>query len=145
MNRFRILMFVLGAAVVLAPFQNCAPSHTEGTGNFFSTNSAGDDPNSDIQGSYTDQELADAFSKTLQPVVKTNCGTCHGVFQNPKFAVDDALSGAKTMLDNKLVNLSDANASKIVQKILNGHNAPVTVVPNLVEGINGWNAELEAL
>lgn len=87
-----------------------------------------------------------AFSTTLQPTLTTSCSGCHGIFQNPKFAVPDSQLGHDTLLSNNLINPSIPQNSRIVQKIISGHSGySIPKADEILLKIQAWIAEAGTL
>ncbi len=82
---------------------------------------------------------SDAFSTTLFPVLRTNCSECHGVFQQPMFAVSDPSQALATITDRGLANLNNPSASTFVLKIRGGHSGKNVVIADQIEAaITAW-------
>ena len=101
------LFSILCLSLVFGAFQNCSPAHVNG--------------NDQASVSLSATEMAAKFSSTLQPVLTTNCGGCHGVNQIPTFAVSDALLAVDIIHQYSLVDLTNPANSHLVAKILGGH------------------------
>lgn len=82
----------------------------------------------------------DSFSKTLYPVIETNCASCHGGTQIPLFAIrDNAAQSHEVLTSNNLVNLVSPSQSFLVTKLSEGHNNfPAEVVSNVLLQISTW-------
>ncbi len=72
-----------------------------------------------------DEALTDsalAFSKSLYPALKEQCGSCHGLNQAPIFISDVSIQSTHdTLLDLNLVSMDNLRGSRIIQKIAEGH------------------------
>ncbi len=83
--------------------------------------------------------MASKFAETLQPTLRTNCAACHGVFQNPQFAVADPEEATQTIQANQLVDFDNPAGSRFVLKILSGHNGfPSTLATEVQNNIQAW-------
>lgn len=81
------------------------------------------------------------FQSTLYPVLRTHCGSCHGVGQVPQFAVQSVDTSHRNILP--LVNLSNAASSRIVSKIQAGHSGIASSVASILQTqITAWANEL---
>ncbi len=129
----RILIFVFTVAVLFT-YQNCAPGHDEGSENW----SSNDLPDGlDLEVSMA------AFDQFLKPVLQQNCAVCHGAAQVPMFAATDTASAHNTLFTFKLVNMDDPSNSRLVTKIMAGHQSkPVSVANDIEQGISDWVAAI---
>jgi hypothetical protein len=59
----------------------------------------------------------ESFKSTLYPILKENCGGCHGAVQAPFFASDKSADAHDTLIDNKKVDLTNIEASRVVKKL----------------------------
>jgi len=126
--RFRKIIFIVYLSLIFGAFQNCAPMHS----------STFDISGNSLNGVSLD-EAAFKFSGTLQPVVRESCGACHGVIQSPQFAAADARSAVELIVQFRLVNLTDPENSRLVRKILEGHNSFTPALATQVQnGIQAW-------
>jgi len=62
-----------------------------------------------------------AFEKNLFTTLQSNCGACHGAGQQPTFAVNDSLKSVETLIQFSLINSENPSASRIVEKVRQGH------------------------
>lgn len=86
------------------------------------------------------------FSQTLQPLLKSNCGSCHGVNQVPMFAVTDPAIAHATVINSGLADLTTPSNSRFVGKIQSGHSSmPTTLAPQLQAAIQDWATQLQSL
>jgi mono/diheme cytochrome c family protein len=86
-----------------------------------------------------------AFSSTLHPVLRTNCASCHGVAQAPLFAVMDASQSMSSILTLNLIDRTTVANSRLVAKIMAGHNAIATTVATQIQTqISAWLAAVPA-
>ncbi len=120
---------VIFLSLIFGAFQNCSPAHVKGDSlSSVSLNAAG---------------MAAKFSTTLQPILTTNCGACHGVNQTPTFAVSDAVTAVDIINQYSLVDLANPANSHLVAKILGGHNSfPASLATTVQGGIQAWAAAL---
>ncbi len=124
------LFLVLGAFIAVI-YNACSPME-----------SAQDSVSSSLsQVGEVDPDLSKAtFASTLYPVLRNNCAQCHGVNQNPRFAVEDVNSAFSTVESRSLVNLSQPNQSQIYLKVSGGHqNFPVPVIDEILLQIQTWS------
>lgn len=120
--------------LILTGFQNCAPSHM----GFNTTQSLSSNNNG--AGNVSEALMASKFSETLHPVVLNRCSACHSTIQIPMFAASDSTTAMRTILNNQLVNLNLPQNSRLVQKVLSGHNSfPATYANELQDAIQAWN------
>ena len=63
----------------------------------------------------------DEFGKTLYPLIQTNCANCHGVDQQPMFAITDVTDSHDYLIDTALVDLQNPSNSRVVTQVLSGH------------------------
>ena len=112
--------------IVVFHYQACAPpSHDLGS--------------SDSGSLSLGAESVLAFEQTLKPLLQ-NCSGCHGVSQQPLFAVDDSSLSHDTLLSLSLVSLESPENSRIVQKIREGHQSiSTTVADDMETQIGAWN------
>jgi len=81
----------------------------------------------------------EAFAITVHPVLRLNCGGCHGVSQSPQFAVTYATAAHSVVLSFNLVNFTNPESSLVVQQVRNGHqNFPQSVGDSLRDQIVNW-------
>src|SRR5690606_29540671 len=137
-RRFRGTAFWLVCLnLTIIPFQNCSPIHSAMTSqqeNLFSS------------GGYGDSELTEKFTTTLHPVLKTNCGVCHGDFQVPKFAVDDPAEAFTAVKAFNLADLSNPGNSYFLVKIRSGHNGfTESLAQEVLAGVEAWVGALEGV
>ena len=59
----------------------------------------------------------EVYGETVFPLLRNNCGSCHGAAINPKFAVTDVADSHKTLVDNSKVNFVDAAKSRVVERL----------------------------
>lgn len=131
------MLLLLGAILVVASYQNCAPIHKVMTGAESSSSLAGSN--------LTAQEALKVFEDTLYPTLQTNCASCHGQFQQPQFAVADSAQSQDTLVNMALVNLQDPATSRLVIKVDGGHQSfPATLARQLETDITNWAAGLAA-
>lgn len=84
------------------------------------------------------------FFKTVYPVLNSNCSQCHGVFQNPLFAVKDVKSSHSIIMTRKLVDLKDPSGSYFLKKLNLGHNGfSKSLIDELEKEIKIWANTLE--
>lgn len=116
---------LFGLLIVMSGFQNCSsPKSSSGTEN---------------NSSLSIYDSIEVFSKTLHPKLMENCGTCHGSFQEPMFAVVNPGEALNTIHEFDLVNLDDPSNSRFIQKIGEGHNGfPQEVADTLHDAIVDW-------
>ncbi|MCB0366271.1 MAG: Ig-like domain-containing protein [Bdellovibrionaceae bacterium] len=88
----------------------------------------------------TQQSLSvTSFSTTLYPVLKANCGSCHGTYVHPLFAVSDIRFAHDAVISYNLVNLQDPSTSSVLSKIGSGHQSVNTSLNNDLErSIRDW-------
>lgn len=135
------LFVVFGLCLSGLLFQNCTPTHLVGDPSFAGSGGL----SSLIPGGGSGASSVQAFSSTLKPVLTTNCGSCHGASQNPKFAVADSQLGHDTLVNSSLVDFGNPANSRIVQKIRGGHNGISTNVSQEMETqIQAWIAAVSA-
>lgn len=58
-----------------------------------------------------------AFQASVYPVVKSHCATCHGSFQAPLFAVEEAATAHKNLLESAKVDLQQPDRSRLVIRL----------------------------
>lgn len=124
------LVVLIGISVlVIQYYQSCSPVHDSGEIDPWSTGSQ--------------KESIRIFKNTLYPVISTNCSACHGVSQNPRFAVSDPVISHNTILRSQLVLLSLPEDSLLVQKVQSGHNGfPASLATELLDSITEWSLQL---
>lgn len=130
----KVAICMVGLTLAFGAFQNCAPI---GTPEFAlqTSNSSVPDP--------TNETAAQKFSETLQPILTTNCGACHGLSQVPRFAVTDPDAGYATINQFGLVDLTNPESSYFITKIRSGHNGfTETLAQQVLSGINAWKTAL---
>jgi mono/diheme cytochrome c family protein len=81
----------------------------------------------------------ETFKTTLFPAVRQNCASCHGVNQNPQFALADAASDYAT-LRNGLVDFDVPENSFIVRQLVGGHQGFAAQAGPFTELITKWAA-----
>ncbi len=129
-SKFRIFSLLFSSIL----FLNCAPVHQNANNN----------------GSGQSSELASPesqaiFQSTLFPILQNNCAQCHGVNQQPMFAVADPTISQNTLLNSALVNLQSPVDSRIVQKVLEGHqNFSNALATEIEAAIDNWATQLQA-
>jgi hypothetical protein len=132
---FPLKTMILFFMLMSMSFQNC-------TGGF----DAKENYSSLVTESSNSEASLNAFSQTLHPLIKINCGSCHGISQAPQFAVLDARQAHATILERTLVNLSNPASSKIVLKIAGGHSGlPANLSNQLAAQIQAWSAGMDGL
>ena len=90
-------------------------------------------------------ESLTVFSATLHPVLKQSCGGCHGAGQAPEFAVTNASLAHSTTINSNLVSFSNPASSRLVQKVLQGHNGiSSSIATSMQNQISAWNSQLTA-
>lgn len=105
---------------------------------FEAARSANEDSFTSING-LSEAEMAAKFAETLQPTLRANCASCHGSIQAPKHSVADPVEGMRIILANKLVDLTNPANSRLVAKILGGHQSfPSTLATQLQNDIQDW-------
>lgn len=130
----KIAISFVGLTLAFGAFQNCAPI---GTPEF-----ALETSNSSVP-TPTNETPAQKFSRTLQPILTTNCGACHGNSQVPKFAVTNPDAGFATINQFGLVDLTNPESSYFITKIRSGHNGfPESLAQQVLGGINAWKTAL---
>jgi mono/diheme cytochrome c family protein len=121
----RVLTIGVFVLALIMGFQNCSPTHSSKT------------KNSDSSLSTIDS--VEKFSQTLHPILKQNCGPCHGVSQVPMFAVGDAQLALNTIKEFHLVDLNSPSQSLFVQQIRGGHNGfPASLADSIQQAIEKW-------
>lgn len=127
------LVVLIGIGIsALNSYQSCAPVHDSGE---VDTSSMG-----------SQEESIQIFKNTLYPVISTNCSACHGVSQNPRFAVSDPVISHNTILGSQLVLLSLPEDSLLVQKVQSGHNGfPASLATELLDSITEWSRQLQII
>lgn len=91
------------------------------------------------------QSSAEIFALTLFPSVKQNCGTCHGSFQTPLFAVSDSNAAYNTLTSSNLVSMTAPDSSRLVTKVRAGHSGiAVSVADEMKNLIQQWADEVAA-
>jgi hypothetical protein len=125
LTQFQRILSIVVLGALLFPYQNCSPMHSMQSTSSLSQQSVA--------------VLAAKFEVTLQPTLLNNCSACHGVFQDPKFAVSDSVTATQTILDNQLANLDNPASSRFVAKILGGHNGfPSSLATEIQTKIEEW-------
>lgn len=124
-KNFKFFVNSVCLILILVGIQNCAPFEPTG----LSMNSS----------SSADAQMADSFSKTLQPTLVSNCASCHGVNQAPMFAVLDSMSAFRALMQNNLVDVNTPANSLLITKLQAGHNGiSATVTASVAQGIQDW-------
>jgi len=83
----------------------------------------------------------EAFKTSLYPVLRENCAQCHGKFQNPMFAQEDADTAFDVILKNELVEFSNPDSSYFLTKLATGHNSfPIETINSVRSQIEAWVA-----
>lgn len=122
-----VLLFIL---IPMGTYQNCAdymtPEHDGGSINLSLYNETG-------------------FRATLHPLLRTYCGSCHGLRQQPLFAVADWGASCNALVIGNLVDLVTPANSEIVLQIASGHKRVAqTVATELQNAITTWAAGVTA-
>lgn len=83
-----------------------------------------------------------AFTQSVHPWVREHCVGCHGASQAPMFAIPDAEDSYTLFLSKPLVNFSDYDLSRVVQKMSDGHCGSAcsnaTLRQELIDKITFW-------
>jgi len=88
------------------------------------------------------EKQTDAFAENLHPVLSNRCGACHSGKDDepegtPDFAHQDVATAYSVITTDSLVNLSSADESRLVQKVLSVHKC---VQP----ACDAWAGEVQA-
>lgn len=131
--------FIIVTMCTVVFYQNCSGRHETLEGRSMSRSTTVDDV--DMAKSLI------AFERTLFPItqVDTNCVQCHGVSQQPLFALEDPVLAHDVMISFGMVDLRDPPNSKIVDKLERGHQGfPQTLTVQILAAIQDWSDELVA-
>ncbi len=116
----------------------CSSSYTSAILNLLPGGGIGDDSGDGDDTSPLEKDIQ-AFSTHLHPVLTFNCAGCHGVDQNPKFAVDDAGLSYNALTARNLVDLTNPEGSYMLTVLGNGHNGfGSDVIDQITAGIQAW-------
>jgi hypothetical protein len=131
-NKKKIINFAIPTSIVLflsilIVYNNCGKQSSL---NFEDNRQV--DPNSSNPsvgvvpgGLTTSRSSADAFRETVHPVLVQGCARCHGVFQQPLFALNDSNLSHSNLLTSQKVNLQNIPSSRIVLRLRSDrHNCP---------------------
>jgi hypothetical protein len=131
-SRFKLIYIFLGLTLVL--YQNCgdfSPNHVRSASTLTSE---------DEIAAYSVEE----FSKTLQPLLLNSCAGCHGIFQQPLFAVDNSTVAHDLIIARQLVDLDEPTSSYFVQKIRGGHSGyGMDMSDQILQQIEIWSRNLQ--
>lgn len=58
-----------------------------------------------------------AFQTTVHPIMAAHCGSCHGKFQAPMFAVEDAPTAHANLMESAKVDLMQPDRSRLVTRL----------------------------
>jgi len=117
---------VIGLFIIFF-FQNCSPMH-EG----LQSQSFGSSAEATLQS-------AAIFESTLYPILQNNCAQCHGVSQVPQFAVVDPLASHNALFQFGLVDLTTPSNSRLVSKIVQGHQGfSLSLSTQIETAIQAW-------
>jgi len=84
-----------------------------------------------------------SFESTLYPLVTQNCAGCHGAGQPPEFIGADALETQEKLMDFNLVSIVEPSTSRIVIKILGGHQGfSEDLAIELEAAIQNWSDQV---
>jgi hypothetical protein len=61
------------------------------------------------------------FESDLHPILKKNCGMCHGASQAPQFAVDSSTEAFETINSAKLIDYANSDNSRFLEKLGTNH------------------------
>lgn len=83
----------------------------------------------------------EAYGRTLFPLVRAQCGSCHGMSQAPKFAVSDAARSYKVIKTQGLVNFNSPTFSRLTIKRTDAHCGAQCVGNgnDFVQAIRAWS------
>ncbi|MDA8792022.1 hypothetical protein N9N67_02180 [Bacteriovoracaceae bacterium] len=87
------------------------------------------------------------FESTLFAEIRSqNCVNCHGVGQNPTFAVSEAATALQIIKSNNLVNFTNPSASFRPGEMVHntGGADPSAVRTAFINAINSWKAQMDA-
>lgn len=136
MKNIFILMSLLG--VVLVGYNNCGSQHAL-------TLKGNSTSSSQLSGATTAQSV-EIFKNTVYPVLRSNCAACHATNVSPLHSSSDVNAAHAVVIGNQLVNLSSPAQSRLVIKILNGHQSLSSAVANsLSTQISAWASQLSQL
>lgn len=114
--KIKVIVGMVLSTLLVISFQNCG-SHHEVLEQVDLSSIGG----STSGGNGNGDTSVEAFEKTLYPLIRLNCGDCHGSNQSPRFAVQDAQTGHDTLFSNGLISLDSPGSSRLVDKIRDGH------------------------
>ena len=87
----------------------------------------------------TGNASVDLFATTVQPVLLTNCASCHGVNQQPLHSVANPTESHDRVINLGLVDLNTPANSRLVSKIQGGHQGIAqSVATDLTNQITAW-------
>ena len=122
---------LFGFVCVLSLAVGCSPEHV-------TQNGSGSDLGSEQPTLDADNSLK-AFETSLHLFVSSNCVACHGVFQDPMFAVDNLEQSHSTIINNGLVDFAAPESSRLVLKIAGGHqNFNTALADEIEQAIINW-------
>ncbi len=128
-------LFLLATLMVI--YNNCGSPFRSPTALYFKSN---------IYGGAAEVSY-DAFSKTVYPITRTNCVSCHAT-QQPAHASPDLKTAHDAVISNFKVNFSDIPSSRMVKKLReDNHNCWGNCEDNALEmeaAISDWNDAIKA-
>lgn len=128
-NRSFYKWFSIGSlAVMLVVFTHCGnPSAQKGglmwTGGGVSLSMTGN----------TAADSLAAFTQTVYPITRARCINCHGGSQQPLHASSNTTTAHNSIVNSFKVNFSNVPSSRMVQKLIEGHNCWGNCTANAME------------